>query len=222
MRSHPGSKLSAPLHPKVYLIGTGSTGKTTLVKALQDRYTATRQLSNTPEPLIITEVARKVLDELSIDPDDIASSPQKCLQLQTAILHAQHQAETAALATDAFFISDRSGLDPIVYAKLLVGEFASHQLLQSSEWKALESNLRNGIVFLCEAGCKWLVDEGTRLMPKDMEEWHRFDQAFREMLDARALAYQIVSRDRVRIVDRVNLVLGAIEQWPARTSDHFD
>lgn len=146
--------------PNIYIIGAQCTGKTTLVSALKDHFTRYRE-KNIPEPVIISEVARKVLAALNINRSDIVTSPEKSLQLQTAILEAQVKAETAAETAGSWFISDRSGLDPIVYTRVSVSENATQELLQSAGWKLLEQKMKKAQVFVCEAGCSWLVDDGT-------------------------------------------------------------
>lgn len=47
--------------------------------------------------------------------------------------------------------------------------------------------MRNGLVVLCEAGGPWLLDDGTRLVPKDLEDWSQLDSAFRAMLASLSL-----------------------------------
>lgn len=189
----------------IYIIGAQCTGKTTLVDALKDYLTQYRE-QDTPDPIIISELARNVLRELKIDRHDIANLPEKSLELQTAILKAQYKAE--AVAKDAgWYISDRSGLDPIVYARLSVGEDAAQTLLNSAEWKTLEQNMKEGRVFVCEAGCKWLMDDGTRWMPDSPEHWDGFDQAFRDLLKHRKIGFQVVPRDVTQTHERVEMVL---------------
>lgn len=190
----------------IYIIGAQCTGKTTLVNALKDHFTRFREQDVT-EPIVISELARNVLQKLNINREEIASSPEKSLKLQTAILKAQHKAETEA--NGQFIISDRSGIDPIVYTRLSVSENAAQDLLASTEWDELERNMKDGLVFVCEAGCTWLVDDGTRWMPTDLEHWNRFDQAFRKLLSERAIEYGIVQRDVTQIDERVKLVVDA-------------
>jgi len=201
--------------PNIFVIGTGSTGKTTLVMALQDHYANHADTRHNPGPVVIQEVARDVIRELGIDRDLMVDSTQKCLELQSAILRAQHDAEMALRIAQTAYISDRSGLDPTAYTELLVDKEASSQLLRSHEWRVLEENMRTGLVFLCEAGCTWLEDDGLRLMPKDEEDWHRFDRVFCNLLDARDIAYHVVLRD-MTVEDRVSFVLEGVRRWRAR------
>jgi hypothetical protein len=60
-----------------------------------------------------------------------------------------------------------------------VEERAAEELLASTMWGELERRMKTGIVMLCEAGCCWLVNDGIRLMPIDVEGWMIIDTAFR-------------------------------------------
>ena len=148
-------------HPKnVFVIGAQRTGKTTLVNAVKEYYLQNPQ-SDGLRPRLIIEVARTVLGQVNMTRDELATSPDQALRLQEAIIQAQYEAETAgAMDPDDWYISDRSGVDPIVYTQLLVGEEATARLLDSMALITLEANMRSGLVFLCEAGCTWLVDDG--------------------------------------------------------------
>ncbi|KAF2681976.1 hypothetical protein K458DRAFT_371268 [Lentithecium fluviatile CBS 122367] len=195
--------------PCVYIIGAQCTGKTTLVNALEDSFHRNDLKQSTTKPLIIREVARTVLKEKQFSRDDITTSPSRALQLQKHILEAQFDAENAANAPEgpsSWYICDRSGLDPVVYAQLFVGEEAAGELLATETWKGLERRMKASIVILCEAGCSWLIDDGTRLMPEGMEQWMRIDTAFRSLLAVREIAYAVVPKDMIAIGERVELV----------------
>ncbi|KAF2109359.1 AAA domain-containing protein [Lophiotrema nucula] len=197
-----------------YIIGAQCTGKTTLVNALEtSNHTSNTSGTGADQQLVfVREVARSVLKEKGFSRDEIVTSPIRSLELQKYILEAQFKAERAVsnrLPT-SWCICDRSGLDPIVYAQLFVGREAADEMIASIAWKELENRMKEGIVFVCEAGCSWLVDDGTRLMPEDMEGWMQIDGAFRELLEARAIPYTIISRDLDALEDRVKLVQDAI------------
>lgn len=199
----------------IYIIGAQSTGKTTLVNALEAFYTMDNSTNKSrksfPQPFIIREVARTVLKDKGFTREDITTSPSRALQLQKHILNAQREAESAA-SNDAslpWYICDRSGLDPIVYTQLFVGTKATEDMLASEAWKELEANMRAGIVMLCEAGCGWLIDDGTRLMPDNLEVWMRVDATFRRLLEARAIDYTVISKDMVSLDERVHVVRSA-------------
>lgn len=204
----------AALSRCLYIIGAQCTGKTTLVNALEDAFhqrdTALPVTEVASRPVIIREVARKVLHDKHFSREDITASPSRSLQLQKHILDAQFEAEQAAIGLDTpqttWYISDRSGLDPIIYAQLFVGEGAAGEMLASAKWKELERRMKAGVVVLCEAGCSWLADDGTRLMPDGTEAWMRIDDAFRKQLAGRGIHYTLVPNHVVSLQARVQLV----------------
>ncbi|EMD86657.1 hypothetical protein COCC4DRAFT_73778 [Bipolaris maydis ATCC 48331] len=189
----------------IYIIGAQSTGKSTLVNALEGCFEESGNGINTKRPLIIREVARKVLKKYNFKREDIATLPIRALQLQQRILAAQYDAETTACPAGAstWYICDRSGLDPIVYAKCLVGEHAAAEMLASESWRELEDRMKKSIVILCEAGCQWLKDDGVRLMPKDEVEWMRIDAAFRDLLRIRGIGFSVIPKDIANLEERV-------------------
>jgi hypothetical protein len=95
---------------------------------------------------------------------------------------------------------------------LFVGEDAAKQLLSSPTYLVLEDNMKRGLVFVCEAGCSWLIDDGTRLMPKDLMEWSNCDQAFRDLLMERGIDYHVIPRDIIDIRARVELVVNKLAE----------
>jgi nicotinamide riboside kinase len=198
-----------------YIIGPQCTGKTTLVNALEKVFrhdTHGASSADPQQPLIIREVARTVLKEKGFIREDITTSPTRALQLQQHILEAQHRAEATACAskTSSWFLCDRSGLDPIVYTKCFVGYEAVEELLASKTWLDLEARMKKSIVVLCEAGCHWLVDDGVRLMPNDLEEWTRVEAAFRDLLEKRGISYYIIPKDMADLGTRVRHVQALI------------
>ena len=71
--------------------------------------------------------------------------------------------------------------------------------------------MKKGIVILCEAGCRWLQDDGVRLMPKNIEDWMRLDVAFRDLLKARGIGFFILSKDVEELKDRIECVHTYVE-----------
>jgi nicotinamide riboside kinase len=197
----------------LYIIGPQCTGKTTLVNALEKTYELDTDSVSTQQPIFIREVARTVLKDKGFHRDDITKSATRAFQLQQHILEAQYNAEVTACASNAssWFICDRSGLDPIVYTKCFVSPDAVEKLFASNTWLELEARMKESIVVLCEAGCRWLVDDGVRLMPADTEEWTRVDATFRDLLQKRGIGYSIISKDVVDIGARVEFVQALID-----------
>ncbi|KAF4628610.1 hypothetical protein G7Y89_g9546 [Cudoniella acicularis] len=196
----------------IYIVGAQCTGKTTLTNALEDHFKNTDDLVGNPisGPKFIKEVARTVLKQHDFTASDIKFSPAKAFALQRFILKAQLAAESAISETGDWFISDRSGADPLVYARRYVGKDAESGLAQSSEWKELQGRLRKSLVIVCEAGADWLTDDGVRLMPEDREDWVGFHQLFCRFLDEWDVKYEVLPFAVITLPERVEFVL---ERW---------
>ncbi|ORY59518.1 AAA domain-containing protein [Pseudomassariella vexata] len=213
--------------PNIYIIGAQCTGKTTLVNALEAYFTHQHHKNSVPTkpsypaPSFIEEVARTVLKTHNFAAHDIRTSPSRALALQTLILEAQFRAERLHLATaednaedscsSPWFISDRSAIDPIVYALRYVSEDAAQELSASNEWKEMRALMARSLVIVCEAGANWLVDDGVRLMPSG-EEWMETHRDFCQVLKSAGLKYEILPW-RIGIMDeRVKFVLSKWER----------
>ncbi|EPE27934.1 P-loop containing nucleoside triphosphate hydrolase [Glarea lozoyensis ATCC 20868] len=194
----------------IYIVGAQNTGKTTLVNALEATFAKN---TSVPQPRIIKEVARNVLIKHNFTAQDITTSPSRAFQLQELILKAQFEAEQEVLERGGWFISDRSAVDPIVYAHKYVSEVASLQLRQSTEWLQLEERMKNSLVIVCQAGADWLLDDGVRLMPENREAWIQFDRIFCSCLDEWGLEYDVVPFTLTDIDERVEFVL---KRWRLR------
>ena len=197
----------------IYIIGAQCTGKTTLVLALEKHFEekhAAEQNTSIPKPLIIKEVARNVLREHNFKAEDITNSKSRALELQKLILNAQYEAESAA--QDSWFISDRSGLDCIVYARRYVGVEDAAALMATPLWRAHEERMRDSLVVVCETGVEWLIDDGVRLMPESPESWDGLHALFCSCLDAAGLRYEVLSNKLLDLGARVEFVLGRLEE----------
>ena len=193
----------------IYIIGAQCTGKTTLVTALQAHFCAQGFQSSGPQlpskPSIITEVARTVLREHKFTASDITSSRSKALSFQQLILKAQSEAETSVM--ESWYISDRSGLDPIVYAKRYVGSNAAELMTKTEIWRDLRERMSRSLIIVCEAGMDWLTDDGVRLMPADKADWTAFHDLFCTSLRDAELEFAILPRSTKDIEQRVEFVL---------------
>lgn len=199
-------------HHHIYIVGAQNTGKTTLVDALSTAFAAN---PSEAQPNIIKEVARTVLRKHHFTAEDIRTSPSRALQLQELILKAQFEAENEVLKHGGWFISDRSGVDPIVYARKYVSEEAALVLRESKEWVELKERMKRSVVIVCQAGADWLMDDGVRLMPENREAWVKFDELFCSYLDDWGFTYEVVPCTMVDIAERVAFVL---QKWRDRQS----
>lgn len=200
----------------IYVVGAQCTGKTTLVEALKAYFIAEKALVSLgraiPPPSVLTEVARTVLRQHNFTADDIVSSPKKALRLQELILKAQEQTEQAA--EDGWVISDRSGVDPIVYTRRYVGEAAAQSLIESAPWAYLKERMKRSLIIVCEAGADWLNDDGIRLMPEDRRDWMGLHDLFCATLDSLGLTYHTIPYGLQDLDRRVNLV---VQNWKKRS-----
>ena len=191
----------------IYIVGAQCAGKTTIVSQLRQRFQALAPQLSIDEPEIISEVARNVLKKHAIETENIRADPDLSLNLQNLILAAKADAEDQALARGSWFISDRSGLDPIVYAREYAGAEAAAHMVQSDDWLMVKKRMSRSIVVVCEAGMGWLKDDGVRLMPRDREDWIAFHELFCGMLDKAGLSYHILPATMTDLSERVNFVL---------------
>ena len=193
----------------IYIVGAQCTGKTTLVTALQAYFRAqtfqSSQGQSPSPPPIITEVARTVLRAHQFTASDITSSPSKALNFQQLILKAQYEAETSI--TEPWYISDRSGLDPIIYAKRYVGSNAAELMMRTEMWRDLRERMSRSLIVVCEAGMDWLTDDGVRLMPADSADWTAFHDLFCTVLREAELEFSVLPRSMKDIEQRVDFVL---------------
>ena len=204
------------LPPNIYIVGAQSTGKTTLVNALDTFFS--RQSSNIindqhSQPYILKEVARGVLSQHELTAHDITLSPSSALRVQRLILEAQVEAETETRRRDQWYISDRSALDPLVYAELYSGNDGLTELRGAPTWKTAANWMENSVVIVCEAGGEWLIDDGVRLMPNDKEAWYKMHQTFCTLLDSMNIEHAILPSSTSKVEKRVEFV---IDQWNKR------
>ncbi|KAG6008458.1 hypothetical protein E4U21_004480 [Claviceps maximensis] len=204
--------------PNIYIIGAQCTGKTTLVNALAAHARANSSINSDVSlpcvrPAIIQEVARTVLSTHDFTAHDISTSVQRCSTLQMLILRAQHAREREALETSTWFISDRSGLDPLVYAERHVGPAFVRDMMLTAEWQQLRASLARSLILVCEPVEEWLVDDGVRLMPADWQDWRDYHRRFCSFLEALGLEYQVVPSTMPQLGLRVRYVW---DEWRSR------
>ncbi|KAK7910583.1 hypothetical protein PG985_013064 [Apiospora marii] len=205
--------MQSPPPPIIYIIGAQSTGKSTLVDALEAHFRQDSSSSSLPKPIVIREVARAVLREHHYTAQDIRDSPTRALELQRLILAAQADAERkAAIVSDStkshpWLISDRSAIDPVVYAWQYVGPEAARALIGSANWQDMRDRMAASLVVVCEAGVDWLTDDGVRLMPTGRDEWAKTHEVFCQVLEEAQVRYVVLPCGLGRTEERVEFVL---------------
>lgn len=200
----------ATMPNNIYVVGAQSTGKTTLVTALSEHFTNSSPTTITvPAPLILPEVARTVLKQLNFTGIDIKSSVSNAMLMQKTMLEVQHSTERAA--GTQWFISDRSGLDAIVYTKRYAGEEGARELMRTSIWEELKKRMEHSLVVVCGPGADWLEDDGVRLMPESQKDWVAFHHLFCSSLKDVGLEYVVVPCEMKDLTERVKFVLSCWE-----------
>lgn len=199
--------MSLDIEPRnIYIIGPQSTGKTSLVEIL--RIESAKWIANTSmdTPQVISEVARTVLFKHAFTAEDITSSQQRCLALQQLIIKAQGLAENEALARSDWFISDRSGIDPLVYAKRYGSTEEALKMQRQDTWIELRARMAKSLIVVCESGTPWLSDDGVRLMPESVEAWIQLFHDFCDVLHEVGLQYSVVPKTMLALSERAEFV----------------
>ncbi|PYH87641.1 hypothetical protein BO71DRAFT_340581 [Aspergillus ellipticus CBS 707.79] len=196
----------AAFKPKnVYIVGAHCTGKTTLVAALKEYLTASQASlihdKDTPCPVFIDEVVRGVMQREGFIASDV-KHPTIGPSLQHRTLLTQYCAEKAL--EDQWFIADRSGIDPIVYASVFLGRDEAEKLAGGPEWKALRKSMQDAVVFLCGTHHEaWLSNDPKVRVTVSLEEWRGIGQGFHDALEGYRIPYVTVPVDVWKVEDRV-------------------
>lgn len=204
----------------MYIIGAQCTGKTTLSEAF-----AAAVKSNIPslKSELLQETARTTLQLHGFTRIDVRNGGDRCLQLQHLIMQSQLERESTARKQDLnLVISDRSGIDPLVYARMYCESVAVTQLEHSAIWEQLRLNLREGVVVVCEPVQDWLFDDGTRLVPLNWEEWVETHKTFCMLLEQHEIEHIVLPAALRPLEDRVRFMLShcKIETVPLPTKGH--
>ncbi|KAI0532939.1 AAA domain-containing protein [Xylaria digitata] len=201
--------------PNIYIIGSQCTGKTTLVNAIFG-YFEHHPIAPAGDPGVVKEVARSVLKNHGFTRGDIRSSQDRTLELQRLIIEGQFAAERSQLETRSWFISDRSAVDPIIYARKYVSREAADTLTASTKWIEMRDRMATSLVIVCEAGVDWLIDDGIRLMPLDTREWSQLHKEFCLALADVSLRHHVLPSHIRNTDERVQFVLARWEEMKAQ------
>jgi len=185
-------------------VGPHSTGKTTLARAIKGHYGDSIH--------ILEETARGVLKAKGYKREDIETG--KCFQMQVDILKAQFSAENSIFAkhgAEVHFISDRAGIDPILYTmKYCPGEDAWKELCELEEWKLLATRYReteHSIVILIEPTPEFMKDDGTRKLPTSFQEWLAFNEMYKTFLTNQNIPFKTIGPECLELQSRVEKVV---------------
>ncbi len=200
---------------RIYLVGSHSTGKTTLARWIRDHY-------GLP---MISEVARGVLAELESHLDQIRSNLDVVDRYQIKVFERQIAAEREQAAS---FVSDRAFCN-LAYAAHHSTVLA--RLCAQPSFLEYMNSVREGIVFFVRPHRELLSEDGVRASVA-WEEVVRIDGMVKLLLEMHAVPYipceSLSMQERVRLIERVlalanvptleslraQLPFGEITPWP--------
>jgi nicotinamide riboside kinase len=190
----------------VILVGAHSVGKTTLAKYLVTKLNLVESLC------LSSEIARNVIKELGVNGDQIRNNPNVCFLFQKAIIQKLHS-NYLEISNKKFFIQDRCAIDALVYAKYFLGENNEKcsELFDMEETKRLINYYKQeSIVFLIKPNENCLKNDGVRMMPQSIREWHEFSRMFERVMCELEIKYFLVDKlnlnERLmQVVEKINL-----------------
>jgi nicotinamide riboside kinase len=191
---------------RIYIVGPSSTGKTTLCAALARRL-------GLDASFCVTEVARDVMRRTGLTRADVGT-----LAMQRAILDAQLKREEdvatrCAGSPSPVMLSDRSGVDPVVYAVLTASDMEDgierqSLLVETSQFQRILLDYRSACFILLLPVPEWLVDDGVR----SLNDGQRCAEVFRGLLNALNIPCREIGPELRGIEERVDAVLDQLEK----------
>jgi len=193
----------------VYIIGPQSTGKTTLVNALVERFRG--------DVPVIQEIARHVMKEKGYSRIDVDSTDsERRYAMQNDIFQAQIEKEDSYLLSRTKFISDRSAIDPLVYLMQYSGTNLLDRITSRVKWQKVRErygDAKESLVVLLLPVEDFLIDDDIRYMAKSTHDWHSLAATFQRFLheqDISAIEFGEECRDIGNRVERVLTELGKL------------
>ncbi|KAI9462700.1 AAA domain-containing protein [Boletus coccyginus] len=197
-------------YTELYVVGPSSTGKTTLCNAVS-------QSLKLHSWCYITEVARQIMKRRGFTRGDVGK-----MEMQIAIMLAQLEREAevcerARNAGEALILSDRSGVDPIIYAVLTAKD--EHQAQQKKNLLIGHPTFQNALkryrrakFLLLRPVPEWLVDDGVRSLEQHARSFH----LFRAVLAELGISYREIGEDVKDLTERTNWV----KEWVTTSLAH--
>jgi len=180
---------------RIYLVGSHSTGKTTLARWIRDRY-------GLP---MISEVARGVLAEMESRLESIRSNLEVVDRYQMQVFERQIAAEREQPGS---FVSDRAFCN-LAYAAHHSTVLA--KLCAQPSFGEYMASVRSGIVFFLRPHRELLADDGVRASVA-WEEVLRIDGMVKLLLEMHAVPYvpceSLSMQERVRLIESVLALAG--------------
>ena len=193
-------------NPKaLYVVGPSSTGKTTLCEALAIRLSL-------KSPAYIKEVARDVMRRTGYSRDTINQ-----IAMQKAILLAQTEADQKARKeNNRLLLSDRSAVDPVVYA-YLKNVAGAGSLIRSAEFQKVLPLYRQSSFLLLKPIPEWLKDDGVRSLDGQDECYF----AFKDVLKMLEIPFWEMDETCMDLEIRVTRALEALDAREGNDVNEF-
>ncbi|KAG6373183.1 hypothetical protein JVT61DRAFT_6801 [Boletus reticuloceps] len=185
---------------ELYVVGPSSTGKTTLCDAVAHSLKLRSWC-------YITEVARQIMKRRGFTREDMGR-----IEMQSAIMLAQieREAEVCERARgtgETLMLSDRSGVDPIVYAVLTAND--EHQarlkknlLVEHPTFQCALKRYRKAKFLLLRPVPEWVVDDGVRSLDQHAHSFH----VYRAVLAELGIPYREIGEDMKDLLERTNWI----------------
>ncbi|KAN0101108.1 AAA domain containing protein [Tylopilus felleus] len=185
---------------ELYVVGPSSTGKTTLCNAVAESLKLRSWC-------YITEVARQIMKRRGFTREDVGK-----IEMQSAIMLAQLEKEAevcerARNTRESLILSDRSGVDPIVYAILTAkDERQARQrknlLVDHPTFQTALKRYRRAKFLLLRPVPEWIVDDGVRSLEQHARSFHVYRQVLAEL----GIPYQEMGEEIKDLSERTNWV----------------
>lgn len=197
-------------HPltELYIVGPSSTGKTTLCNAIA-------QSLKLRSWCYITEVARQIMKRRGFTREDVGK-----IEMQAGIMLAQLEREAevcerARSTGETLILSDRSGVDPIVYAVLTAKDERQAQqkknlMVEQPTFQSALKRYRKAKFLLLRPVPEWLVDDGVRSLDQHARSFH----VYRAVLAELGIPYHEIGEDMKDLSERTKWV----KRWVATSS----
>lgn len=201
-------------HPltELYVVGPSSTGKTTLCNAVAESLKLCSWC-------YITEVARQVMKRRGFTRADVGK-----IEMQSAIMMAQLEREVevyerARSTGETLILSDRSGVDPVIYAVLTAkDERQARQrrniLVKHPTFESALKRYQKAKFLLLRPVPEWFVDDGVR----SLEQHARSLQVYRAVLADLGIPYHEIGEEMKDLSERTNWVKRWVTTSSARSN----
>ena len=202
----------------IFIIEAHSTGKITLRNALLKGIHHDKNkgiaLQDIEQPMTTTEAAEIIMERMGLMANEVFSSKETCERIQNEILEEQAAYERK-IPDDAWINSDRSGLDPIIYALVHVDASAAARMESTEAWDECKASMEKGLMVVCEPVKEWLETNKFRTWLEGMTQWdyaRLLHGTFVDRLEVLGISYVLIPASMRDMKQRIERVLGEWRQ----------